>query len=116
MKLSAIIRKEILQLIFVVLSFILMVVASYYFVSNIVERLTRAYTNQILNTAEATIRSDLREAELTLLHAALMVERILVQEGPWDSPVDEIKDYLNIVDETLERGKGWAPGLLNIYV
>jgi len=97
MKLGSIIRKDFLQLFFVVLSFTLMVLVSYHYVSGIVEKQIFSNAEETLNTAEVTIRSDLREAEVTLYHTSLLVEQWL-DHG--DS-VENIKSYVALLNRAL---------------
>ena len=110
-KLINIIRKEFPQLFFVVLSFVLMVVVSYYFVSEIVQNQIFANSQEGLNAAEATIRSDLREAEVTLLHTGLLVEDG-VNQG---KPLDEIQSYLTLITTALNSEGTRVPGFLDVY-
>jgi len=110
-KLGSVIRKEILQLFFVVLSFALMVVVSYFFVSRIVENRLFANGQETLNTAEIYIRSCLREAEANLLEA----ERMLKHYLQWDEPADKINSRLVELAKTLAPESDWTQGIMNIY-
>jgi len=105
MKLGAIIRKDFLQLFFVILSFTLMVLVSYHYVSGIVEKQIFSNAEETLNTAEVTIRSDLREAEVTLFHTGLLVEKWLDQ----GESVEKVKSYMALLNSALDTGAGVTP-------
>ena len=111
MKIGVVIRKDFLQLFFIILSFSLMVLVSYHYVSGIVEEQTLTTAGEKLNTSEATIRSDLREAEATLFHVGLLIEQRL-DEG---CSVDQIKEYLVLITAALKADSDRARGLMDIY-
>ena len=111
MKLGAVIRKDFLQLFFVVLSFTLMVVVSYRYVSSIVEKQIFSNAQETLNTAEAVIRSDIREAEVALFHTGFLIENLLERgEDP-----EKIQSYLTSLTSILSEEEERVPGLLDIY-
>ncbi|MCL2472112.1 MAG: cache domain-containing protein, partial [Treponema sp.] len=109
MKLGTIIRKEFLQLFFVVLSFTLMIVVSYHYVSGIVEKQIFSNAEETLNTAEVTIHSDFREAETVLYHSSLFVEQLL-ERG---ESTKVIKAYITQVSDILNDNDGEIPGFIN---
>ena len=111
MKLGAVIRKDFLQLFFIVLSFTLMVLVSYHYVSGIVETQIFSNAQESLNTAEITIRSDLREAEVALFHTGLLIETWLDQ----GKNIEDIKEYLSLITNVLNADPGRLPGLMDIY-
>ena len=111
MKLGKVIRKDFLQLFFVVLSFTLMVVVSYHYVSGIVERQMFFNAQESLNTAELTIRSHLREVEVALFHTGLLINK-LVEDG---QSTEEIKTYLSMLTNTLSADPSRVSGLMDIY-
>ena len=111
MKLSTVIRKDFLQLIFIVLSFTLMVVVSYYSVSGIVEKLTFSNAEETLNTAEVSIHSDIWGAEVALINAGLHIEQWLESGGSRE----EIQTYLKYTAETLSGNSSQVPGLIDVY-
>ena len=110
-KLSTIIRKDFLQLFFVFLSFSLMVGVSYFLVSVIVEKQIFVNAEEALNTAEATVRSDLREAELAVLLAEMLIENWLARG---ESP-DEIRSNIRDLAVTMRFDSAWVRGFINIY-
>jgi len=110
-RLRTVIRKELLQIFFVVLSFGLMVVVSCYFVSGIVENRLFANGQETLNTAEIYIHSCLREAEANLLHAERLIENWLaLGETP-----KMINFRLKILAENLSSESTWAQSIVSIY-
>ncbi|MDR2517414.1 MAG: response regulator [Spirochaetaceae bacterium] len=111
MALGAIIRKDFSQLVFVFLSFALMVLVSYLLVSRIVEKEIYSNIEETLRTAEAMIRSDFREAEVALLGAELFVERELEEE---DS-LERIRQYLARKTAILIPDDSRVPGLTGMY-
>jgi signal transduction histidine kinase/CheY-like chemotaxis protein/HPt (histidine-containing phosphotransfer) domain-containing protein len=106
-----IIRQDFTQLVFVFLSFALMVGISCYYVSNIVEKQIYAHAELTMKTAETAIRSDLREAEMALTGAAVFVERGL------DSgrPLLEIQRYFSWLTEALSGEASLVPNYMDIY-
>ena len=111
MKLSTVIRKDFMQLFFVILSFTLMVVVTYHSVGAIVEKLIQSNAEESLNTAEVTIRSDLWGAEVALVHSGMVIEQWM-EKG---SSRDEIQSYLNMVISTLSGGENQISGIVDVY-
>jgi len=111
MKLGTIIRKELLQLFFIVLAFGLMVAVSYYFVSDIVEKQIFVTAQETLNTAEVAIRSDLRDAETALLQVELLIENWIL----WGASRDEIRSNLVALAGSMYSDSAWISGILNVY-
>ena len=111
MKLGAIIRKDFLQLFFVILSFSLMVLVSYHYVSGIVEEQIFSNAEESLNTAEVAIRSDLREAEVALFHTGLLIENFLEE----NRSIEDIKAYLSLITQSFSGEASIIPGLVDVY-
>ena len=111
MKLGAIIRKDFLQLFFIILSFSLMVLVSYHYISGIVEEQVLSTAEEKLNTSEVTIRSDLREMEATIFQTGVSIEK-WIDEG---YSVDQIKEYLILITSTFKADRERAGGLIDIY-
>ena len=111
MKLGAIIKKDFLQLFFVILSFSLMVLVSYHYVSGIVEDQILSNAEESLKTAEVAIRSDLMEAEVALIHTALLTENF-IEEG---RSIADIKAYLSLITRSFRGGTGIIPGFMDVY-
>jgi len=111
MNIGAILRKELPRLFFVVLSFGLMVAVSYLFVSRIVENQLFINAQETLNTAEVTIRSDLREAEVALLQAEMLIENWL----KFGYSNEEISSYLTMAAYTMKTSSTGVRGIMNIY-
>jgi signal transduction histidine kinase/CheY-like chemotaxis protein len=88
-----------------------MVVVSYYFVSGIVEKQLFANAQETLNTAEVTIRSDLREAEIALLQAEVMINNWL----KWGESVEVVKSYMTLLADTMKFDNTRINGFLNVY-
>ena len=110
-KTVAVIRNDVILLFFVVLSFALMVVVSYYFVSGVAEKQIFANVQESLNTAEVTIRSDLREAEVALLQVEMLIENWL----KWGESHDEIKAYMTLLADSIMVERSWVQGFMNVY-
>ena len=111
-KLASVIRNDFLLLFFVIISFTLMVAVSWFFVSKVVEKQIFANAQEAFNTAEANIRSELKNAEIVLLHAGLIIEKSL-QQG--DS-LDLVQSYLTMTTEAAKAEESWAAGVLNLYM
>lgn len=110
-KLGAIIRKDMPQLLVVFLSFALMALVSCLFVRTIIEKEIFSNVQENIHTAEAVIRSDLREAEVALLHAELLVRKGL---GLGESP-EQIRQGLAWQAEILRPAESRVPGFMNLY-
>ena len=111
MKLLTIIRNDFLQLFFVFLSFSLMILVSYYFVSGVVEKELFANAQEVLNTGEASIRSDFREAEVALLQVEMHIENWL----RWGNSYEEISSYMALLADSFKYEKDWVKGFMNVY-
>ena len=111
MKIVTVIKKNFLQLFFVILSFTLMGAVSYYFVSMIVEKQIFYNSQESLKATEISIRSDLREAETALFHSGLLIERWMNQ----GLSIDHIKEHLNIIAGALSLDDAPVPGLMDVY-
>ena len=111
LKLRTIIHKELPQIFFVILSFVLMVAVSYYFVSRIAENRLFANGQETINTAEIYIHSCLREAEANLLQAERLIENWL------DFGVTPEKINLNLAELAgeLSSESTWSQSTMNIY-
>ncbi|MDR0554260.1 MAG: response regulator [Treponema sp.] len=112
MKLGAVIRKDFSQLIFVFLSFGLMVLVSYLFASSIVEKQLFVNTEKTLETAEVILRADLREAEVALLNTEIFVHEIQ-RKG---LELEETQRYLAQQIDLLSLQENQVRGLLDIYL
>jgi len=111
LKLRTIIRKELPQIFFVILSFVLMVAVSYYFVSRIAENRLFANGQETINTAEIYIHSCLREAEANLLQAERLIENWL----DFGETPDKINSRLAALTWKLSSESAWAQSTMNIY-
>ena len=101
MKLGAIIYREFLQLLFIVLSFTLMVVVSYCSVNSIITKQLLDRDQETLNTAEAVLRAEIREAEAVLFQAGLVLEEWL--EG--GKTPEEAQSYLSMLAASMNAGE-----------
>ena len=110
-KLGSVIRSDLLLLFFVALSFTLMVVVSCYFVSGVVKKQIFTNAQETLNTAEASIRSELREAELSLLHVEMLLNNLL--EGGASS--EGVRSYFISLANSMVVDKSWVRGFMNVY-
>jgi signal transduction histidine kinase/CheY-like chemotaxis protein len=110
MKAAQIFSYNVLQILFVVISFGLMVVVSYIFVSRIVEKEIQSNIEQNLHTAEVSLRSDLREGEMALLNTELFIQ----EAARAGRHLDEIQSWLTSQAELL-RGPQWLKGFIDIY-
>ena len=110
-RLRNIIRKELPQIFFIVISFVLMVLVSYFFVRRIVENRLFSNGQETLNTAEIYIHSCLREAEANLLQAERLIENWLYMG---ESP-EKINSRLAVLAETMSSESTWTQSILNIY-
>ena len=111
MRIGTIIRKELPRLFFVALSFGLMVAVSYMFVSRIVENQLFANIQETLNTAEMTIRSDLREAEVALLQVEMLIEN-WINLG---NSNEEIASYITMTATAMKTNSIGVQGIMNVY-
>jgi hypothetical protein len=110
MNLRSIFRENYKQLLFVFLAFSLMVVVSYFFTDGIVARQVSTNVEGVFHLAEAVIRSDLREMELTLINAAHMVQEKL--DGGQSSA--DIQAYLRELHRWLSIPENSPAGYMNI--
>jgi hypothetical protein len=78
------------QVIFVVLAFLAMVLVSYFYVSNIVNRQMRLFYESILNTAQTAVSASLLERELSFSSISVAFEN-LISSGKNN---DEMLQYL----------------------
>ena len=108
---SDIIRRDFLQLLFVFLAFFLMVLVSYFFVDNIVRKQIFNHAQEMLQTAETSIRSDFREAEVALINTSMFVERGL--ESGWSQ--EDLHNYLIWQNSALLPKETGVPGFFNLF-
>jgi hypothetical protein len=106
-----VIRKDFPQIIVVFLAFALMVLVSYLFVRNIVEKQIFNNAREMLQTAEMKIRSDFREAEVVLINTGLFVDRGL--KSGWSA--GELQNYLTWQNLALSPEDTGVPGFFNIF-
>jgi len=111
LKLRNIIRKELLQIFCVIISFVLMVLVSYYFVSRIAENRLFANGQETINTAEVYIHSCLREAEASLLQAERLIENWL----DYGETPEKINLNLAELAGELSSESTWSQSTMNIY-
>jgi signal transduction histidine kinase/HPt (histidine-containing phosphotransfer) domain-containing protein/ActR/RegA family two-component response regulator len=109
MKFNLILRENYRQLVFVFLSFSAMVVISYFFAGDLVERYMSSNAEEVLAAAETRVIAQLREAEVTLLSAALTLRKY--QE--MDMPPELITEYLAELVRRLDRER--PGGLIGVY-
>jgi signal transduction histidine kinase/CheY-like chemotaxis protein len=95
MNIKIVIRENYRQILFVFLAFFLMVLVSYFFTDGIVKRQVDSNVEDIFRLAETVIRSDLREAELTLTNTIFAVQEKL---DSGQSPAD-IQAYLTELNQ-----------------
>ncbi|MDR1900308.1 MAG: response regulator [Treponema sp.] len=110
MKFKGIMHEHITQLLFIFLAFALMVLVSYFFVSNIVERQVRSNTEKVFHVAETTIHSYIREAEVVLLS---MAESVQYKLESGQSPA-EIRSYISDLTHWLTRPENSVSGLTDM--
>jgi signal transduction histidine kinase/CheY-like chemotaxis protein/HPt (histidine-containing phosphotransfer) domain-containing protein len=108
---GSVIRTDFPQLIVVFLSFALMVLVSYLFVSRIVQKQIFNNAREMLQTAETKIRSDFREAEVALINISLFVEDGL-QSG-WST--NDLKNYLTWQNAAFIPKETGIPGFFNFF-
>ncbi|MDR1731298.1 MAG: response regulator [Synergistaceae bacterium] len=99
------------QLIFVFIAFLLMVLASYFFMSRIVERHIFSNAREMLTAAEKTVSARLREMEVTVLNAALVIESD-VNSG---QSIDQIQKYATNMTQGFSDPQSGIAGFLGIY-
>ena len=109
-KLAAVIRSDVALVFFIILAFSLMVLVSYFFIKTIVEKQIFNNAQATLNTAEANIRADLREAEVTFLQMEILVRNRL-KEG---YSAEDMKSYVTMLADTVLSGD-MVHGFMNIY-
>jgi signal transduction histidine kinase/CheY-like chemotaxis protein len=110
MDLKKILRRNYRQLLFVFLAFFLMVLVSYFFTDGIIKRQIDSNIEELFLRAEAMIRSDLREAEVTLINTAFTVQDML-DRG--QSPAD-VQAYLTKFHQQLSMPENKTAGYMNI--
>jgi signal transduction histidine kinase/CheY-like chemotaxis protein len=110
MNLKIIAREDYKQILFVFLAFLLMVLVSYFFTDGIVRRQVDTNAEDIFHRAETVIRSDLREAELTLINTALAAQEAL---DSGRSPA-EVQAYLTKLHRWLSVPENSVAGYMNI--
>jgi signal transduction histidine kinase len=110
-KLGEIIRHNLGQLMFVVLSFALMVVVSYLFVSRIVEKEIFSNVLKTMQTEEVDIRADFQEAEVALLTTELFAKEMLRKGGS----MEELRSYIASQTNILTPQRGRVRGFMDIY-
>ena len=103
------------QFLVVVFSFALMVISSYFFLSETEHRnLKRGAENAILFT-EANVRSDMLELE-TLLGVASQTIKVMLERG---QSKDEVNDYILLINDYVEEGSGkrlyGATGIFGVF-
>ena len=98
-------------MLFVLLSFTLMVSVTYYLVSRIVERQIFVNAQEAINTAEVSIRSDLKDAEAVLFQ----VETLIKNWREWGDSYDRLEAYISQLSEEILLGSTWVSGFMNLY-
>ena len=109
MKILAIIRNDIRQMLFVVLSFVFLVAISCFLIYDIAEKRSFANVYEAIDASEAIIGSNLGEGELTLRITGHLIEKWLEQ----GFSNDEIQSNISMLTRI---GEGRVPGLVDIYV
>jgi signal transduction histidine kinase/CheY-like chemotaxis protein/HPt (histidine-containing phosphotransfer) domain-containing protein len=110
MNLKKIISENFKQLLFVFLAFALMVLVSFFFVSNIVEKQVRSNAEEVFHVAENRIRSNIREAEVVLLSAVESVRYVL--DG--GQSLQDIRAYIKGLTSWLVKPENNISGLSDI--
>jgi len=110
-KLASVIRSDVLLIFFIVLSFSLMVLVSYFFVSDVVKKQEFTYAKETLNAADATIRSELREAEVTLLQVEMLIKNWLSDGESYE----KMEENINMMANSMAADWPWVKGFINIY-
>jgi signal transduction histidine kinase/CheY-like chemotaxis protein/HPt (histidine-containing phosphotransfer) domain-containing protein len=110
MNFKIIVHENYKQVLFVFLTFFLMVVVSYIFTDGIVERQVSSNVEGVFLAAEAGVRSNLREAEIALINTAFTVQGML-DKGR--SPA-EIQAYLTELHQWLSIPENSVSGYINI--
>jgi signal transduction histidine kinase/CheY-like chemotaxis protein/HPt (histidine-containing phosphotransfer) domain-containing protein len=125
-KLADILRANKKQLIFVFMAFLLLVLASCFSMSYIVEKQLVTNAREVLTSAEATINLNLREMEVALLATALTLQNSLWNGGTHEQlkgymleltdwlmqPVNGFSSFISVYgffDGEFFDGSGWIP-------
>ncbi len=110
-KLKSLKGKNIQQLLFVFLTFFLMVSVSYFYVSNIVQDQVYQLGEETMNTIETAVSSSLSEVELIFSVMADAVEN-RVREGASN---EEVLRFLTKTNEEYSEGRFYMPDFMKIY-
>jgi signal transduction histidine kinase/CheY-like chemotaxis protein/HPt (histidine-containing phosphotransfer) domain-containing protein len=108
MDLKRLLRDNVIQILITFLVFSFMVVLSYFFTSNIVERHIAQGAEEMAVTAEAKIQAQFQEAYVSILQAAISVTR-RVEMG--QTPA-QIENFLINLTDTLQRDADFLMGFI----
>jgi len=89
------------QIIFTVFSYLLMVVLSYFFTRNIVDKYLKQNTQNIFISLESQIMNDIMEPQITLKGFSSAVRDIIINDGS----IDKVREYYNDMSNYLSQDK-----------
>ncbi|MDR3168164.1 MAG: response regulator [Treponema sp.] len=96
---------------FIFLAFLLMILVSYFFTANIVEKQIMTNARELLSTADKVVYANLRDAEICILTASFSLQNHL-DSG---SSHEEIAAYMNELTEWLFKSSDKVKGLIGFY-
>ncbi|MDR1058664.1 MAG: response regulator [Treponema sp.] len=111
MDLKRIIKDNYRQLLFVVLAFVLMILVSYIFVSNIMEKQIVVNAREMLANAEYSLTSKLQETEAIINTAAFSLQRLLEQHQGGDAITSYVVEFTWRFGDSSQK----TPGFMGIY-
>jgi signal transduction histidine kinase/response regulator of citrate/malate metabolism len=111
MKLKKIFLANGKEILFVFIAFFLMVLVSYLFIGNIVEKQIALTAREMLHTIEAFIYAEYRGAEAALLAAAFSIQTRL----DYNQSLEQIKTYRDVLKQWHTGYGSGMSGFINIY-
>ena len=100
-----------IQVLFTMLAFLLMVILSYYYASNIVNNSLMRYAESVFAFAKARFESDILEYEVTLGGFSQSL-RSMVMRG---DTVEDLQEYFNDMAEYIRTSETYMHGASNLY-
>ncbi|GHV68249.1 hypothetical protein AGMMS49928_07240 [Spirochaetia bacterium] len=106
-----VLKKNYFQVLLVFTAFVLMVLAGYFFVRNILQNRLRVNAENALFTAEANIRAVFAEADVTMSSSLFVILEML--EG--EAAQDDLLQYLRRTTAWMRQSEGGLLGFYGIY-
>jgi signal transduction histidine kinase/CheY-like chemotaxis protein/HPt (histidine-containing phosphotransfer) domain-containing protein len=110
-KLKRIFHENSKQFVFIFIAFLLMVLVSYLFTSNIVEKQIMANAEELLSAADNMVYANLRDIEVCILTASFSLQSRL----DYGQSYEQIADYMAELTEWLLRSPNRVEGFTGFY-